>query len=237
VRSAAQALEEEEEMASNQWGGTATAGGGTTSTFSQSSFPVQVTIERQSEYSKLYAVPILGFVIKGIMLIPHIIALYILVIVSELISLVLWIPVLTGGQYPPIGFQLVGGTVRWSIRVYAFLYGLTDRYPPFSLGSDNDGYPVNVTYDPSATGNKLYAIPIVGIVVRAVMLIPHLIVLYILAAVIAIMQLGLWVPVLMSGQYPDVGYSFVGGYLRWAARVAAFMFGLTDTYPPFRLGE
>jgi hypothetical protein len=224
-------------MASNQWGGTSTVGGGTTSTFSQSSYPVRITIERQSEYSKLYAVPILGLLIRAIMLIPHLIILYILALVSELMSLVLWIPVFTGGQYPPVGFQVVGGTVRWGVRVMSFAYGLTDRYPPFSLGGNDDSFPVNVSYDTSTTGNKLYAIPVVGLLVRSIMLIPHLIVLYILGAIVGIFQLGLWVPVLFNGQYPDVGYSFVGGYIRWYARVTSFLFGLTDVYPPFQLGE
>jgi len=28
---------------------------------------------------------------------------------------------------------VVGGTIRWSTRVLAYMDGLTDRYPPFSF--------------------------------------------------------------------------------------------------------
>jgi hypothetical protein len=72
---------------------------------------------------------------------------------------------------------------------------------------------------------------------RAVFLIPHFVVLYVIGAVVAVLQLGLWVPVLMTGNYPDVGHSFVGGYIRWSIRVYSYFLGLTDAYPPFRLGD
>jgi hypothetical protein len=41
--------------------------------------------------------------------------------------------VLFTGQYPGWGFSLTAGTLRWTMRVYAYVYGLTDQYPPFSL--------------------------------------------------------------------------------------------------------
>jgi hypothetical protein len=41
--------------------------------------------------------------------------------------------VLFGGKYPVWGYSLVGGYLRWSVRVQAFFYGLTDAYPPFTM--------------------------------------------------------------------------------------------------------
>jgi hypothetical protein len=32
-------------------------------------------------------------------------------------------------------------------------------------------------------------------------------------------------------------HNFVVGMLRWSTRVTAFMYGLTDKYPPFRLED
>jgi hypothetical protein len=217
-------------------GGTGTVTGGT-STFAPASYSVNVTIERQATYNKFFAIPIVGIVARSILLIPHVIALYVLALVVTLANLVLWIPTLTGGTYPAAGYTLVGGTLRWGARVAAYFYGLTDVYPPFGFGSENDGYPVGVSFDTSAGGSKLFAIPIIGYVLRAVALIPHIVVLYVIGAIVGLLQLGLWVPVLMSGNYPDVGHSFVGGYIRWAIRVYSFFLGLTDEYPPFRLGN
>ena len=94
-----------------------------------------------------------------------------------------------------------------------------------------------MTCDPDASGSRLFAIPLLGFVLRTVLLIPHIVALYAVGAVVGILQIGLWVPVLLGGSYPDVGHSFVGGYLRWSTRVSAYFFGLTDAYPPFSLGD
>jgi hypothetical protein len=50
-----------------------------------------------------------------------------------LAMLILWIPVLFAGRYPRWGYALVGGWLRWQLRVNAFFLGLTDEYPPFRL--------------------------------------------------------------------------------------------------------
>ena len=61
--------------------------------------------------------------------------LYALSIIVYLLQLILWIPVLFTGQYPSWGRDLVGGFVRWSTRIYAYIFGLTDEYPPFQLSN------------------------------------------------------------------------------------------------------
>ena len=68
------------------------------------------------------------------------------------------------------------------------------------------------------------------------LLIPHFIILRILQIVVFALQLVLWIPVLSGGSYPEWGYRLVGGYIRWSTRVACYLLGLTDTYPPFRMG-
>jgi hypothetical protein len=171
------------------------------------------------------------------MLIPHVIVLAVLALVTAVVSLVAWIPVLTTGQYPQFGYQICGGTLQYAMRVYAFLFGLTDSYPPFALSTGGSDYAVNLTIEESNSSSRFFAIPVVGYVARAVMLIPHIVVLYILGAVVGLLQYILWAFVLFTGQYPDWGKSLVGGYLRWAVRSGAFFLGLTDVYPPFRLSD
>jgi len=36
-------------------------------------------------------------------------------------------------------------------------------------------------------------------------------------------------------QYPRGFHEFATGYLRWNTRITAYLLGLTDKYPPFRL--
>jgi hypothetical protein len=96
-------------------------------------YTVTVTFEVPDHHKKLWAIPIIGILAKLVILIPHIIVIYALGVVVGLLQLILWAFVLFGGKYPAFGYQLVGGYLRWNLRVQAFAYGLTDVYPPFTL--------------------------------------------------------------------------------------------------------
>jgi hypothetical protein len=199
-------------------------------------YPVSVTFERPPRHSRFWAIPLLGILAKLIILIPHLILLYVLQAVVRLLQLILWIPVLFGGHYPLWGYALVGGTIRWSTRVTAFLFGLTDEYPPFtfrSVSEDGRVYTVQVRIEIPPHHNRFWAIPLLGLVIKLIILIPHLIILSILGSVIELVSLVLWIPVLFGGHYPGWGYQLVGGTVRWSTRVLAYLDGLTDRYPPF----
>ena len=43
------------------------------------------------------------------------------------------------------------------------------------------------------------------------------------------------VMILISETYPESVYNFLRGWVRWQARVLAYMAGLVDEYPPFSL--
>lgn len=208
--------------------------GGNTFGVQQSTYPVDVVFPQQETYNRVWAIPVIGILIKYISIIPQIIMLYILGAVVYVAQLVLWAFVLFGGQYPEWGYSLVGGTLRLGLRTAAFVLGLTDKYPGFSLSDMDDGGARLVFNGPPAT-NRLFAIPVIGILARYIMLIPHLIIVYVLGLVVYALQLVIWVFVLFTGQYPSWAQSLVGGYLRWVARVFSFLLGLTDAYPPFRL--
>jgi uncharacterized RDD family membrane protein YckC len=95
-------------------------------------------------------------------------------------------------------------------------------------------YPVHVSWETPPTNGRFWAIPVVGILARVILLIPHLAVLYFVGICVYAAALVLWIPVLMNGRYPAWGYRLVGGYIRWQARLTAYMYGLTDRYPtPF----
>lgn len=202
----------------------------------ESGYPVSVTYERPDHNQRFWAIPVLGIVAKAVILIPHLIILYLLRAVVQLVQLILWIPVLFGGHYPLWGYALVGGTIRWTTRVSAFLLGLTDEYPPFTFRSVSDEgrvYAVQVRMEIPPHNSRLWAFPVLGLAIKLLILIPHLIILYVLSAVVGIVMLVLWIPVLFGGKYPGWGYQLAGGTLRWSTRVLAYIDGLTDRYPPF----
>ena len=107
--------------------------------------------------------------------------------------------------------------------------------PPPAFPLAPDAYPVNISYDRSARINRLWGIPIVGVLIRAILVIPHIVVLWLVAIVVAIQLLLTWIPILLLGRFPGWGYRWVGGYLGYAARVGAYVSLLSPEYPPFSL--
>ena len=74
--------------------------------------------------------------VKWFLAIPHYIVLFFLYIAAIVLSLIGWFVVLFTGRYPRSFHDFVVGLMRWSIRVQAYAAVLvTDRYPPFQLGS------------------------------------------------------------------------------------------------------
>ena len=75
--------------------------------------PTQVEIPYPQNPGRFWAIPLIGFLAKAVVLIPHIIVLYVLGLIVGVLQLFLWIPVLATGRYPASAANLVGGTMRW----------------------------------------------------------------------------------------------------------------------------
>jgi hypothetical protein len=71
----------------------------------------------------------LGWLYVGI---PHVIVLWLRMIVVFVILFLAWWVVLFTGNYPESWHNFVVGTYRWSTRVALYMSFMTDVYPPFS---------------------------------------------------------------------------------------------------------
>jgi hypothetical protein len=65
--------------------------------------------------------------------IPQFIVLYFVGIAASVVLFLAWFVVLFTGKWPEGMRQFAIGYYRWSIRVSAYFFLLTDVYPPFSL--------------------------------------------------------------------------------------------------------
>jgi hypothetical protein len=198
-------------------------------------YPVNISYDRRASINRLWGIPILGVLVRSILLIPHYILLLLIGIIAALLTLVTWIPVLFLGRFPGWGYRWIGGLMGWYIRVQAYLELLTPTYPPFSLSGES--HPVTVRFDEGVRINRFWGIPLIGLMVRWIILIPHYIVLWFLAILAGFLVAFSWVPVLILGRQADVIYSIVGGFNRWWFRVLAYQMLMVDRYPPFSLGE
>ena len=74
------------------------------------------------------------FIAFRIMLVvPHLLAIWVLGIVWALTTLIAWFSILFTGKYPAPLYRVGVGVLRWNTRVEAYLLLLHDVYPPFSL--------------------------------------------------------------------------------------------------------
>lgn len=71
--------------------------------------------------------------VKWLLAIPHLIVLYVLSLVANVLTLIALIALLFTGRYPQGIFDFVLGVNRWNYRVSAYIFLLRDEYPPFRL--------------------------------------------------------------------------------------------------------
>lgn len=199
-----------------------------------SDYPVKVSYPQDEEQNKAWGILWFGMIVRAILVIPQIIVLAVLGFVAFFVMLVNWIPVLLNGRQATWAYTLIGGMIRLSTRVSMYVALLTGTYPPFGPGGEHT---VNVTYDESETQNRLWGIPLFGVWVRWIILIPHFIVLWLLGIVSAILTFFAWIPILINGRQSELVLRWVGGTYRWGVRVYAYATLLTGTYPPFRLED
>jgi hypothetical protein len=197
-------------------------------------YPVDVTFPRDRGQGRLWGIPFVGLIIRSFLVIPQLIVLIVLAFIMWFVLLIIWIPVLVMGRQAGFAYTIVGGYLRLSTRVAGYVLLLTGRYPPFGPGGE---HPIDVTFDESDRQNRLWGIPLLGVLIRWILLIPHWIVLALIGIVVAFMILVSWVPVLINGRQAAVIIQWIGGFYRWTVRVSAYAFLLTGRYPPFRLED
>ncbi|MFZ0492024.1 MAG: DUF4389 domain-containing protein [Acidimicrobiia bacterium] len=131
-------------------------------------------------------------------------------------------------RYPRWWFDFARELLRFSTRVAAYLFLLTDQYP-----STVDEQAVHLEFDyPDVERDLNRWLPLV----KWLLAIPHYIVLAILCAIAVVVWVIAWFTILFTGRYPRALFDYVVGVGRWGMRVAAYASLLvTDVYPPFSL--
>ncbi len=99
------------------------------------------------------------------------------------------------------------------------------------------GYPVSVGVPHDPGQSRLWGIPLIGIWIRAILVIPQVIVLIVLWLIVAVLFLVSWIPILFMGRQAGFIYQMVGGLLRLSIRTALYVTLMTGKYPPFGPGD
>jgi hypothetical protein len=187
------------------------------------------------------------WLVKWLLVIPHIVVLFFLWCAMTVLTVVAGIAILCTGRYPRAIFDFNVGVMRWSWRV-AF-YGIsafgTDKYPPFSLQPDPT-YPADLSVDyPQQLSRGLV------LVKWWLLALPQYLIVAVFAGgwgfglspgwratgggLIALLAVIAAVILAVSGSYPQQLFDLVMGLNRWCYRVLAYAALMRDEYPPFRL--
>jgi len=188
------------------------------------------------------------WLIKWLLVIPHVIILAFLWIATGLLTIVAGFSILFTGRYPKAIFDFNVGVMRWTWRVAFYAVGAfgTDRYPPFSLDPDAR-FPADLTIEhPERLSRGLV------LVKWWLLALPQYLVVGVFAGgwgantngpwrwvggggLISLLVLFAAVVLGVRGRYPESIFDFVMGMNRWCFRVLAYAALMSDEYPPFRL--
>ncbi|MCB1001813.1 MAG: DUF4389 domain-containing protein [Acidimicrobiales bacterium] len=164
--------------------------------------------------------------VRLVLAIPHVIVLYVLGIVAQVITVVHWfIQVFTGARHPGIsGF--VARVLAYQARVGAYAGLLFDEYPGFFDDQGKTPAQVNV---PTAEGpvNRLT----VGL--RFLWIIPAAVIAALVGIAVEVVTIVSWFAILFTGTHPRGMYDFMLKGHRYLLQVNTYGSLLSDTYPKF----
>lgn len=131
-------------------------------------------------------------------------------------------------RYPRWWFDFALELNRFSTRVGAYLFLLTDQYPSTV---EKQSVHMEVAY-PDVKQDLNRGLPLV----KWLLVFPHYFILVALMVAALFVTIIAWFAILFTGRYPKALFDFVVGTGRWNLRVYAYAFLLTtDQYPPFSL--
>lgn len=180
--------------------------------------------------NKLLSFPLFGFIFKGIVLIPVFIELFFLSIAS-FFAIILINPfiILFSGKYWQFAYELNLGVMRLGLKTYSFFTGLTNKYPWFGLQIKDELFNLNI--EKPKNPNKLLNFPIIGILIKVVILIPFWIVSRVVSSAATIAYAFSSLPIFFQGKYPESSYEITRDNVRLSFAAGLYITGLSDTYP------
>jgi hypothetical protein len=180
-------------------------------------YPVALAVdypERQSRWKTLF---------RLFLAIPLLIFAYLINSASLGMVWAIWIVVALRGRIPRWMFDFQVALIGWQVRAFSYCLLLTDAYAPFE-----GDYPIRfeAQYPERLSRWKV-------LFWKYFTVLPHSIVLFFLWIAAYVVLIIAWFAILFTGRFPRALHGYVAGVVRWSLRVQAYVFSLTDEYPPF----
>jgi hypothetical protein len=162
-----------------------------------------------------------------ILVIPLAIAVFVYGIVASIAVIIAWFAIVITARYPDALYEFMAGYTRFITRVGGYALLLCDPYPRFSAAGD-PGYPIRLEFaDPLERYSRWKTF------FRFILAIPILFLRYLLSVLVNIGAVAAWFVIVIMGHLPRGLFELMAWCVSYIARSDAYVFLLTETYPPF----
>jgi hypothetical protein len=143
--------------------------------------------------------------------------------------IVAWFALLFTGRWPLGLYMFTANFLKYFTRVSGYCWLLTDPYPPFPSGvNDDPDYPVRLNVAaPLASYNRL------KVLLRIFYIIPAYLIVYVLGIVLDLVGFIAWLVIVVTGKQPKGLQDVIRLCVSYTARAYALILLITETYPPF----
>lgn len=182
--------------------------------------------------NRLFALPLIGYIIKSICLIPANIVFGFFCLISFAAFVINSFVILFSGKYWNFAYRIATGTMQYQTRIHFFLYGITDTYPGFSLYKKSG---IAIDIPKPEKPNRFLSFPLFGFLIRVILLIPFLIYSHIIALSTTFALIGSILFVFFRRFYPESCFEIIKDSQRLTLASGSYILGLSDTYPSFKI--
>lgn len=141
-----------------------------------------------------------------------------------------WFAALVTGRAPVFVRTIVTVLLRMTLRLEAYLYLLTDRFPPFST-HEMPEYGTRLAVPPATRLHRA------TVLFRLVLVIPASIALRLTGLGLQVVAFFMWFAVLITGWLPKPVHEVYQAFIRYELRLTAYVYLLVPTYPGELFGD
>jgi hypothetical protein len=170
----------------------------------------------------------LSVAFRLLLVLPQVVVLFVLLLVGLVVLVLGWFAALVLGRLPEPLARYLCHLTRYTTRVYAYGWLLTDRYPPFRFSAED--YPVQVELAPGRL-NRL------AVLFRLFLAIPASILAGLVVNGWSVAAFFIWLLVLVAGRVPSALFDATTAVLRYNMRTTAYTWLVTAAYPGGLFGD
>lgn len=163
---------------------------------------------------------------------PHYFVAYVLGLLAGVATFLAFFAIVFTKTYPEGLFKMAVMSMRYNWRVGSYVMYLREPYPPFDFDNEAEdpaADPARLSVDYPQELNRWLPF------VKWLLAFPHYLALLFLGIGAFFVWLGAFFAVVVTGRYPEGMRNYIVGVTRWGQRVTAYVYLMTDVYPPFSM--